>query len=134
MADPLGPVRKFHRHHNQITMINENVRGGAEYSDIIRFLQNSRICFTISENIHQVQEYIEDFWLTAQIVDNSIEATILGSPIVITEAVIRAALRFGDLDYGNTCYVKQIRERGARSFGYVGCFTRKEIAKGLILG
>ncbi|KAF5797657.1 hypothetical protein HanXRQr2_Chr07g0283231 [Helianthus annuus] len=134
MADPPRPVRKFHRHHNQIALINENVRGGAEYSDIMRFLRNSIICFTISENIHQVQEYIEDFWRTAQIVDNSIEATIHGSPIVITEAVIRAALRFGDLDYGNTCYVKQIRERGARSFGYVGCFTKKEIAKGLILG
>ncbi|KAM0049315.1 hypothetical protein Hdeb2414_s0008g00284561 [Helianthus debilis subsp. tardiflorus] len=50
------------------------------------------------------------------------------------EVVIHAALRFGDLDYGNTCYVKQIRERGVRSFGYVGSFTRNEIAKGLILG
>ncbi|MFS8022157.1 hypothetical protein Hanom_Chr16g01436201 [Helianthus anomalus] len=100
MADPPRPVRKFHRHHNQIALINGNVR-----------------------------EYIEYFWHTAQIVDNSIETTIHGSPIVITEAVIRAALWFGDLDYGNTCYVKQIRERGARSFDYVGSFTRKEIAK-----
>ncbi|KAJ0735892.1 hypothetical protein HanPI659440_Chr11g0437451 [Helianthus annuus] len=124
----------FHRNHNQIALLNENVRGGAEYSDIIRFLRNSRIGFAISENIHQVQTYIEDFWRTAQIVDDSIEATVSGSSIVITEAVIRAALRFGDLDHGNTCYVRQIRERGVRSFGYVGSFTRKEIYKGLITG
>ncbi|KAJ0733710.1 hypothetical protein HanPI659440_Chr11g0411371 [Helianthus annuus] len=134
MAEQPRPVREFHRNHNQIALLNENVRGGAEYSDIIRFLRNSRIGFAISENIHQVQAYIEDFWRTAQIVDDSIEATVSGSSIVITEAVIHAALRFGDLDHGNTCYVRQIRERGVRSFGYVGSFTRKEIYKGLIIG
>ncbi|MFS7951912.1 hypothetical protein Hanom_Chr07g00600791 [Helianthus anomalus] len=95
MAEPPRPVREFHRHHNQIALLNENVRGGTEYSNIIRFLRNSRICFAISENIHHVQEFNEDFWHTAQIVDDSIEATIHGSRIVITEAVIRAALRFG---------------------------------------
>ncbi|KAF5788240.1 hypothetical protein HanXRQr2_Chr10g0461821 [Helianthus annuus] len=134
MAEQPCPVREFHRNHNQIVLLNENVHGATEYSDIIRFLRNSRIGFAISENIHQVQSYIEDFWRTAQIVDDSIEATIHGSPIVIMEAVIRAALRFGDLDYGNMCYVRQIRERGVRSFGYVGSFTWKEIYKGLIIG
>ncbi|KAJ0952394.1 hypothetical protein HanPSC8_Chr02g0071721 [Helianthus annuus] len=112
MAEQPGPVHEFHRNHNQIALLNENVR----------------------ENIHQVQAYIEDFWRTARIVDDSIEATVSGSSIVITEAVIRAALRFGNLDHGNTCYVRQIRERGVRSFGYVGSFTMKEIYKALIIG
>ncbi|KAJ0578634.1 hypothetical protein HanIR_Chr05g0250141 [Helianthus annuus] len=134
MAEQPRPIREFHRNHNQIALLNDHVRGGAEYANIIRFLRNSRIGFAISENIHQVQAYIEDFWCTARIVDDSIEATISGSSIVISEAVIRAALRFGDLDHGNTCYVRQIRERGVRSFGYVGSFTKKEIYKALIIG
>ncbi|KAJ0681757.1 hypothetical protein HanPI659440_Chr16g0639671 [Helianthus annuus] len=134
MAEQPRPIREFHRNHNQIALLNVNVGGGAEYADIIRFLGNSRIGFAISENIHQVQAYIDDFWRTARTVDDTIEATVSGSSIVITEAVIRAALRFGDLDHGKTCYVRQIRERGVRSFGYAGSFDKKEIYKAMFLG
>ncbi|KAM0066376.1 hypothetical protein Hdeb2414_s0002g00048301 [Helianthus debilis subsp. tardiflorus] len=134
MAEQPHPVREFHRSHNQIALLDVNVRGGAEYADIIRFLRNSRIGFAISENIHLVQAYIDDFWRTARVVDDTIEATVSGSSIVITETVIRAALRFGDLDYGSTCYMRQIRECGVRSFGYAASFDKKEISKGMFLG
>ncbi|KAJ0519762.1 hypothetical protein HanIR_Chr10g0451851 [Helianthus annuus] len=134
MAEQPHPVREFHRNHNQIAFLDVNVRGGAEYADIIHFLRNSRIGFTISENIHLVQTYIDDFWRTARVVDDTIEATVSGSSIVITEAVVRAALRFGALDHGNTCYVRQIRERGVRSFGYADSFDKKEIYKAMFLG
>ncbi|KAJ0865249.1 hypothetical protein HanRHA438_Chr12g0538511 [Helianthus annuus] len=134
MADQPHPVREFHKSHNQIALLDVNVRGGAEYADIIRFLRNSRIGFAISENIHLVQAYIDDFWRTARVVDDTIEATVSGSSIVITEAVIRAALRFGDLDHGSTCYVRQIRERGIKSFGYADSFDKKEISKAMFLG
>ncbi|KAM0047213.1 hypothetical protein Hdeb2414_s0009g00325831 [Helianthus debilis subsp. tardiflorus] len=134
MAEQPHPVREFHRSHNQIALLDVNVRGGTEYADIIRFLRNSRIGFAISENIHLVQAYIDDFWHTAGVVDDTIEATVSGSSIVITEAVIRAALRFGVLDHGNACYVRQIRERGVKSFGYADSFDKKEISKAMFLG
>ncbi|KAJ0540624.1 hypothetical protein HanRHA438_Chr09g0375081 [Helianthus annuus] len=134
MAEQPHPVREFHRSHNQIALLDVNVRGGAAYADIIHFLRNSRIGFAISENIHLVQAYIDDFWRSARVVDDTIEATVSGSSIVITEAVIRAALRFGNLDHGNTCYVRQIRERGVKSFGYADSFDKKEISKAMFLG
>ncbi|KAJ0538415.1 hypothetical protein HanRHA438_Chr08g0343981 [Helianthus annuus] len=134
MAEQLHPVREFHKSHNQTALLDVNIRGGAEYADIIRFLRNSRIGFAISESIHLVQAYIDDFWRTARVVDDTIEATVSGSSIVITEEVIRAALRFGDLDHGSTSYVCQIRERGVRSFGYAGSFDKKEISKAMFLG
>ncbi|KAM0028940.1 hypothetical protein Hdeb2414_s0018g00520041 [Helianthus debilis subsp. tardiflorus] len=134
MAEQPHPVREFHRSHNQIALLDVNVRGGADYADIIRFLRNSRIGFAISENIHLVQAYIDDFWRSARVVVDSIEATVFGSSIDITEGVIRAALRFGDLDHGNTCYVRQIRECGVKSFGYADSFDKKEISKAMFLG
>ncbi|KAM0044485.1 hypothetical protein Hdeb2414_s0010g00353861 [Helianthus debilis subsp. tardiflorus] len=134
MAEQPHPVREFHKGHNQTALLDVNIRGGADYADIIRFLRNSRIGFAISESIHLVQAYIDNFWHTARVVDDTIEATVSGSSIVITEVVIRAALRFGDLDYGSTCYMRQIRERGVRSFGYAGSFDKKEISKAMFLG
>ncbi|KAJ0711512.1 hypothetical protein HanOQP8_Chr09g0324661 [Helianthus annuus] len=77
--------------------------------------------------------YIDDFWQSARSVDNTIEATINGNQIVITEDVIRAALWFGDLDHGRTCYSRTIRERAARAFGYVGQFPSKQLLKGMII-
>ncbi|KAJ0616767.1 hypothetical protein HanIR_Chr02g0094151 [Helianthus annuus] len=134
MAEQPHPVREFHKGHNQTALLDENIRGGADYADIIRFLRNSRIGFAISESIHLVRAYIDDFWRTARVVNDTIEATVSENSIVITEAVVRAALRFGDLDYGSTCYVRQIRERGVRSFGYAGSFDKKEISKPMFLG
>ncbi|MFS8004023.1 hypothetical protein Hanom_Chr13g01220741 [Helianthus anomalus] len=76
----------------------------------MHFLWCSKILYAISENVQLVTMYIDDFWQSARSVDNTIEATINGNQIVIIEDVIRAALRFGDLDHGETCYSWIIRE------------------------
>ncbi|MFS7952977.1 hypothetical protein Hanom_Chr07g00613261 [Helianthus anomalus] len=115
-AAPTVPVRHFVPKHNQIAILDEAIQGAADYAPIIHFLRRSRISYS------------------ARSVDNTIEAAINGNQIVITEDVIRAALRFGDLDHGRTCYSRTIRERAARAFGYVGQFPSKQHLKGMIIG
>ncbi|KAJ0578199.1 hypothetical protein HanOQP8_Chr05g0199281 [Helianthus annuus] len=128
------PVRNFVPKHNQIAILDEAIQGAADYAPIIHFLRRSRISYAISEDVQLVITYIDDFWQFARSVDNTIEATINGNQIVITEDIIRAALRFGDLDHGRTCYSRTIRGRAARAFGYVGQFPSKQHLIGMIMG
>ncbi|MFS7931294.1 hypothetical protein Hanom_Chr04g00354301 [Helianthus anomalus] len=131
---PAVLVRHFVPKHNPIAILDEAIQGAADYAPIIHFLQRSRISYAISEDVQLVITYIYDFWQFARAVDNTIEATINGNQIVITEDVIRAALWFGDLDHGRTCYSRTIRERAARAFSYVGQFPSKQLLKAMIIG
>ncbi|KAJ0669283.1 hypothetical protein HanPI659440_Chr17g0699321 [Helianthus annuus] len=133
-AAPAVPVRHFLPKHNQIAILDEAIQGAADYALIIHFLRRSRISYAISEDVQLVITYIDDFWQSARSVDNTTEATINGNQIVITEDVIRAALRIGDLDHSRTCYSRTIRERATRAFGYVGQFPSKQLLKGVIIG
>ncbi|MFS7952994.1 hypothetical protein Hanom_Chr07g00613441 [Helianthus anomalus] len=133
-AAPAVPVRPFVPKHNQIAILDEAIHGAAYYAPIIHFLRRSRISYAISEDVQLVITYIDEFWQSAISVDNTIEATINGNQIIITEDVIRAALRFDDLDHGRTSYSRTIRERAARAFGYVGQFPSKQLLKGMIIG
>ncbi|KAM0014589.1 hypothetical protein Hdeb2414_s0034g00725511 [Helianthus debilis subsp. tardiflorus] len=99
----------------------------------MNFLRRS-ISYAISKDVQLVTTYIDDFWQSAILVDNTNEATTNGNQIVITEVVIRATLWFGDLDHGKTCYSRPIRERAARVFGYIDQFPSKQLVKGMIIG
>ncbi|KAM0043294.1 hypothetical protein Hdeb2414_s0010g00339571 [Helianthus debilis subsp. tardiflorus] len=132
-ATPPVPVRHFVPKHNQVALLDETIRGAEDYTQIMRFLRRSRIAYAISENVPQLTSYIDEFWRTARLVDNTIEATINGNQILITEDVIHVALRFGDLDHGEPYYSRPIRERAARAFGYVGHFPSKKLYKGILI-
>ncbi|KAJ0533067.1 hypothetical protein HanRHA438_Chr09g0386581 [Helianthus annuus] len=130
---PPVPVRHFVPKHNQIALLDETVRGAEDYAQIMQFLRRSRIAYAIFENVQQVNSSIHDFWQTARSVNNTVEATINDTLIVITEDVIHAALHSGALDHGETCYSKLIRERATIAFGYVGRFPSKQLYKGMLM-
>ncbi|KAJ0783502.1 hypothetical protein HanLR1_Chr01g0021031 [Helianthus annuus] len=130
---PHVPERHFILKHNQIALLDENLRGIDDYKEIIRFLRRSRIAHALTANVRIVKAYMEHFWATARVNNNdTIEATVNGQQIVITEEVIRAALQLGELDHGEICYDATIRERAVRHFGYSGPLPSRQINKGML--
>ncbi|KAJ0623044.1 hypothetical protein HanIR_Chr01g0027391 [Helianthus annuus] len=131
-AQPHVPERHFILKHNQIALLDENLRGIDDYREIIRFLRRSRIAHALTANVRIVKSYMENFWATALVNNDTIEATVNGQQIVITEEVIRAALQLGELDHGEICYDATIREHAVRHFGYSGPLPSRQINKGML--
>ncbi|MFS8024822.1 hypothetical protein Hanom_Chr16g01467891 [Helianthus anomalus] len=113
---PTVPGMHFVPKHNQIVLLDEEILGAAAYAPIMQFLRRSRIFYSTRST------------------DNTIEVTTNGNQIAITQDVICAALRFGDLDHCETCYSRPIRERAAVAFGYMCKFPSKQLVKGMIIG
>ncbi|MFS8023672.1 hypothetical protein Hanom_Chr16g01454211 [Helianthus anomalus] len=55
------PERVFNPKHNQVAILDENLRGIDDYQQIIRFLRRSRIYYAISTEIPIVEAYMQDF-------------------------------------------------------------------------
>lgn len=110
--------------HNQYCFLNDPPSQHSEFRSMVVGLNTSRIAHAIREAPTIHIDLIRDFWSTATINRNgaggqgTIEATIQNQQVIISEAVIREVLLFGDAAHHPFLYPKGEVSAILRRMGY----------------
>ncbi|KAI3811559.1 hypothetical protein L1987_21284 [Smallanthus sonchifolius] len=91
---------KFVKDHNESVYLEDHPQHHNIFRLMLVGLRASRIFHAISQHPDICEDFIRDFWSTADFVtENEVEGivgTVAGKRIVVTDAVIRECLNFGD--------------------------------------
>lgn len=111
--------------------MDANIPEAHDFIDIIQFLRQSRIYYTISAEMPIYFPLINQFWMTAayQSTPPRISATVENHQITITEESILEVLQFGDALEDPTLYHLYLLRGCFQRMGYRGSFDDTQLRK-----
>ncbi|KAI3776320.1 hypothetical protein L1987_46096 [Smallanthus sonchifolius] len=119
--------------HNICACLDLLTPNSGDYHDLIKYLKHSRVCFALTIDPMIYEDYIRQFWDTAEVIKvdevYSIKATVHAQENFIFEASIRSHLCFNDASSDPTTLSPDLIIETFRRMGYKGEFNHTTIRK-----
>ncbi|KAK1434074.1 hypothetical protein QVD17_10992 [Tagetes erecta] len=124
---------RFATDHNVCAFLDDESPKSKLHRDLINHIKRSRVRNALSVKPEIVERHIRDFWGSARVVNDAIEAIVCGQQIVITEGLIRRVLQFGDVDENApTQFSGEFIKQVFGLMGYDGNYDNSQISKACV--
>ena len=117
-------------------MFDDEHKKTEPFRDIYPFMRRSRILYAITTHCMPYTSIIRDFWSKAVIncetKETFIESEVQGKKVIVTEAIIREVLKFGDKAEDPKALDERLVKGCFQRMGYTGEINATRYNKGCL--